>query len=43
MEKKHSTPSLEATGHETKDASILGVVLTGVGLAIGAAIALSIV
>jgi hypothetical protein len=43
METKHTTPSPEATGHETKDASILGVVLTGVGLAIGAAIALSIV
>ena len=43
METKHTTPRPEATGHETKDASILGVVLTGVGLAIGAAIALSIV
>jgi hypothetical protein len=43
METKHTTPSPEATGHETKDASILGVVLTGVGLAIGAAIALSVV
>lgn len=43
METKHTTPSPEATGHETKDASILGVVLTGVGLAIGGAIALAIV
>ena len=43
METKHTTPSPEATGHETKDASILGIVLTGLGLAIGAAIALSIV
>ena len=43
METKHSTPGLEARGHETKDASIPGVALTGLGLAIGAAIALSIV
>ncbi len=43
METKHPTPSPEATGHETKDASVLGIVLTGLGLAIGAAIALSIV
>ncbi len=43
METKHTTPSPEARGHETKDASILGVALTGVGLAIGAAIALAIV
>ena len=35
----HST----STGHETKDASVFGIVLTGLGLAIGAAIALSIV
>jgi len=43
MEAKHTTPSPEARGHEVKDASILGIVLTGLGLAIGAAIALSIV
>jgi hypothetical protein len=48
MEPKHPAPSLEATGHEaggheTRDASVLGIILTGVGLAIGAAIALSIV
>lgn len=43
METKHTTPSPEATGHETKDASILGVVLAGVGLAIGGAIALAVV
>ena len=48
MEPKHPTPSPEVgahttAGHETKDASVLGIVLTGVGLAIGAAIALSIV
>jgi hypothetical protein len=39
----HETPGHETAGHETKDASIRGIVLTGVGLAIGAAIALSIV
>jgi hypothetical protein len=48
MEPKHPAPSPEVgghetAGHETKDASVLGIVLTGVGLAIGAAIALSIV
>ena len=43
MEPKHTAPSPEAAGHETKDASILGIVLTGVGLAVGAAIALTIV
>jgi hypothetical protein len=39
----NTTPSSEATGHETADASILGIVLTGVGLTIGAVIALCIV
>jgi hypothetical protein len=43
METKHTTPSPEAKGHETDDASIRGIVLVGVGLALGAAIALSIV
>jgi hypothetical protein len=48
MEPKHTTPSPaetghETAGHETRDASIRGIVLTGVGLAIGAAVALSIV
>jgi len=43
METKHTAPSPEATGHETKDASIRGIVFTGLGLAIAAAIALSIV
>jgi hypothetical protein len=43
METKHTAPTPEATGHETKDASIRWIVLTGVGLVIGAAIAFSIV
>ena len=43
METKHTAIGPEASGHETQDASIHGIVLTGVGLAIGAAIALAIV
>ncbi len=43
METKDIKPIPEATGHETKDASILGIVLTGLGLVIAAAIAFSIV
>ncbi len=43
METKHPAPSPEATGHETKDASVRGIVLTGLGLAIAAAIAFFIV
>jgi hypothetical protein len=48
METQHNAPNPEGTGHEiagheTKDASILGIVVTGVGLAIGAALALAIV
>jgi hypothetical protein len=43
MEPKHTTPNPEVKGHETNDASVFGIVLTGVGLAIGAAIALAIV
>jgi hypothetical protein len=48
MEIKHNRPSPEEKGHqtgghETKDASILGIVLTGLGLAISAGIALAIV
>src|SRR5579871_6392943 len=42
MESKHALHP-ESTDHETKDASVLGIILTGAGLAIGAAIALSIV
>ena len=42
MEPKH-TPVAEGKGHETKDASVRGIVLTGIGLAVGAAIAFSLV
>ena len=43
MEPKHTALNSEVKGHETKDASIFGIVLTGAGLAVGAAVALSIV
>jgi hypothetical protein len=43
METKHTTPSPQATGHETADANIRWIVVTGAGLVIAAAIALSIV
>jgi hypothetical protein len=43
METKRTAPSPKATGHETKDASVRGILFTGLGLLIAAAIALSIV
>jgi hypothetical protein len=43
METKHLTPSPEAKGHETEDASIRGILVAGAGLAVGAVIALFIV
>jgi hypothetical protein len=43
METKHTALGHEASGHETADASIQGIVFTGVGLAIGTAIALALV
>ncbi len=42
MEPKHP-PVAKEKGHETKDASVRGIVLTGVGLAVAAAIAFSLV
>lgn len=46
METKHTPGSEtvhETAGHETRDASVRGIVLTGAGLAVGAAVAFLIV